>query len=132
MHICSEQDSVGNVAQIQGTQMNLLEKLDREGISTGMVVDPRTAAFLGALPAPATLTVPTPVTVATAQVLPAVLGSTFTGTVTVSAAASPDSAQATVKLKLDGLPLSLPSAVRAAKRTVEEAGQRQRIQYEPA
>ncbi|HEY3573034.1 MAG TPA: hypothetical protein VGK98_04330 [Arthrobacter sp.] len=110
--------------------MNLLEKLDREGISTGMVVDSTTAAFLGALPAPATLTVPTPVTVATIQVLPAVLGSSFTGPLTVSAAASPDSAQATVKLKLDGLALSLPSTVRPATRKVEETGQRRRIRYD--
>ncbi|MDQ0866492.1 hypothetical protein [Arthrobacter globiformis] len=112
--------------------MNLLEKLDQEGISTGMVVDSTTSAFLRALPAPATLTVPSTVTVSTPQAMPAVLGSTFTGPVTISAAASPGSAQATVKLKLDGLALSLPSAVRAATRTVTASGQRRRIRYADA
>lgn len=112
--------------------MNLLEKLDQEGISTGMVVDSSTSAFLRALPAPATLTVPSTVAVSTPQAMPAVLGSTFTGPVTISAAVSPDSAQATVKLKLDGLALGLPPAVRAATRTVTASGQRRRIRYADA
>ena len=44
--------------------MNLLEKLDQEGISTGMLVDSTAATFLRALPAPPALTVPSTVTVA--------------------------------------------------------------------
>lgn len=112
--------------------MNLLEKLDQEGISTGMLVDSTAAAFLRALPAPPALTVPSTVTVATPLALPAVLGSTFTGPVTISAAASPGSGQATVTLKLNGLALSLPSAVRAATRTETSSGQRRRIRYADA
>ncbi|MFE4834853.1 hypothetical protein ACFRAU_09225 [Arthrobacter sp. NPDC056691] len=112
--------------------MNLLEKLDQEGISTGMLLDSAVAALLRALPAPADLAVPSTVTVATQQTMPNVLGTTFTGPVTVSAAASPDSAQATVTLNLNGLALSLPSTVRAATRTEIATGQRRRVRYTAA
>lgn len=112
--------------------MNLLEKLDQEGISTGMLLDSAAAAFLRALPAPADLAVPSTVTVANPQAMPAVLGTTFAGPVTISAAASPDTSQAAVTLKLEGLALSLPSTVHAATRTETSTGQRRRVRYSDA
>ncbi|MET3932840.1 hypothetical protein [Arthrobacter sp. OAP107] len=112
--------------------MNLLERLDQEGISTGMFVDSAAATFLRGLPAPATLSVPSPVTVATPLALPAVLGATFTGPATVSATAAPGSAQATVTLSLNGLTLILPSTVRAANRIEIATGRRRRVRYTDA
>lgn len=109
--------------------MSLLDKLDLDDISRGAIIDGPLAALLSALDAPADLSTPTPLAPVTAVALPGVLGSNFTGSVTVSANASVAPVPATVTIALDGVTLTLPAAAHLATRTETGTGRQRRIRY---
>jgi len=109
--------------------MSLLDKLDLDGVSTGAIIDGALAALMSALDAPADLSTPSALPSVTAVALPGVLGSSFTGAVTVSATASVGPTPAVVTIALDGVTLTLPAAVKMATRTEIGTGRQRRIRY---